>query len=542
MMKTKVVALSVLLLAAEAHADDAGTVLFAKGSVSAKRLPPIALAKGDTVLSEDTVVTGDASRAQFLMLDGARIALRPNSELRFDSYSYAAPAAAEVSSSDDKSVISLVKGGFRTITGAIGKEDREEYEVRTAVGVLGIRGTDYTAVFCNADCDWAPGVAAGAAIEDGLYLGVDEGAIIITNADGSLVVRAGEFAFVPLRTQIPESLDAVPAVLIDDNELRFDEDGNAAVARPYDASKTQGFDLKLGPRREPSSSAPDSSDPGGGDSSEAPTLPIIGIDADGTPVDITPGSTPDPTRPRQISFSTGPLDRVNQTWSATLQNDPGQYQLDTGNNLTGFQTIYPQSPGAATFDIGANSNLDTGFDAVTVLRWGRWSGDVANVTLADGTDASIDLAAQSIHWIFGPEGAAPTMPVTATATYTLLGNTNPTDTLGNVGTLGSASFVANFTSFQVDSTLDITINGANWIATGIGNIGSAAVLPAHLFNGNYSVAVDGVGGGMGMFSGFFSEPGNTSDPAFPGSVSLTYALQDEPGTATVSGAAVFGDP
>lgn len=542
MIKTNVVVLSVLLLTTAAHADNAGTVLFAKGSVTADRQPPVALAKDDTVLSEDTVVTGDASRAQFLMLDGAKIALRPNSELRFDSYSYTAPAAAEVSSSDDKSVMSLVKGGFRTITGAIGKEDRSDYEVRTAVGVLGIRGTDYTAVFCNADCNWAPGVAAGAAIEDGLYLGVVEGAIIFTNAEGSLVLSAGQYAFIPLRTQVPERFDSAPAVLIDDDELRFEEDGSATTARPEDASKTQGFDLQLGTRREPSSSAPDSSNPDGGDSSEAPSLPVIGIDADGNPVDITPGNTPNPTRPRQISFSTGPLDRVNQSWSATLQNDPGQYQLDAGNNLTVFQNNHPQSTGNATFDIGANNNLDTGFDAVTLMRWGRWSGDIAGVTLADGSDASIDLAAQSIHWVSGPEGAAPTMPVTGTATYTLVGNTNPTDNLGNVGTLGSASFIANFTTFQVDSTLDISINGANWIATGIGSIGSAAQLPAHLFNGNYSVAVDGIGGGLGVFSGFFSAPGNTSDPTFPGGVALTYALQDEPGTTTVSGAAAFGDP
>lgn len=541
MIKTKVVALSMLLSAA-AYADDAGTVLFAKGSVTADRQPLATLVKGDTVLSDDTVVTGDASRAQFLMIDGAKIALRPNSELRFDTYSYTEPAAAEVSSSDDKSVMSLVKGGFRTITGAIGKEDRTDYEVRTAVGVLGIRGTDYTAVFCNADCTWAPGVAAGLAIEDGLYLLVNEGAIAVTNAEGSLVVNAGEYAFIPLRTQIPERLNTPPAVLIDDDELRFDDDGNPATAPTDDAGRTDGFDLKLGTRREPPDSAPDSSRPGSSDSGEAPALQVIGIDADGTPVDITPGSAPDPTRPQQISFSTGPLNRTSQTWSATQQNDPGQYQLDTGDNLTGFQNAYPQSPGAATFDIGTSNNLDTGFDDVTLMRWGRWSGGVADITLADGSDASIDLAAQSIHWIAGPEGAAPTMPVTGTATYTLVGNTNPTDNLGNVGTLGSATFLADFTNFSVDSTLDITINGSNWIATGTGNIGSAAQLPAHLFNGNYSVVVDGIGGGAGIFSGFFSTPGTTSDPTFPGGAGLTYALQDAPGTTIVSGAAGFGNP
>ena len=54
-------------------------------------------------------------------------------------------------------------------------EDEQAYEVRTPVGVLGIRGTDYSAVFCNGDCTWVPGFNPNAPIEDGLYLGVTDG-------------------------------------------------------------------------------------------------------------------------------------------------------------------------------------------------------------------------------------------------------------------------------------------------------------------------------------------------------------------------------
>jgi hypothetical protein len=63
-----------------------------------------------------------------------------------------------------------------------------------------------------------------------------------------------------------------------------------------------------------------------------------------------------------------------------------------------------------------------------------------------------------------------------------------------------------------------------------------------MFNGLYSaVIVGGITGGSGDFSGFFSEPGNTSDPSFPGGVGLTYSLDDGQGT-TVSGAAALGSP
>ena len=135
------------------------------------------------------------------------------------------------------------------------------------------------------------------------------------------------------------------------------------------------------------------------------------------------------------------------------------------------------------------------------------------------------------------------MPITGVANYTLIGGTSPTDNLGNTGVLGSATFNADFTNLRVDSTLVIDIAGMNWTASGTGNLGSVAGLPPHLFFGNYgAVVIDGITGGTGQFSGFFSEPGATSDPAFPGGVGLTYSLQDGQGATTVSGAAAFGSP
>lgn len=191
-------ALTILLIsfATELVAADAGSVLFSKGSVTAERDTAVNLVKGDAVLATDTVTTGDASRAQLLMIDGAKIAIRPNSEVRIDEYSYAAAAPTVVEQADDTSVISLLIGGFRTITGAIGEEDRSNYEVRTPVGVLGIRGTNFAILLCGGDCDWAPNVNPGEPIEDGLYIGVTEGIIIFRAQGGEIIVRAGEYAFI----------------------------------------------------------------------------------------------------------------------------------------------------------------------------------------------------------------------------------------------------------------------------------------------------------------------------------------------------------
>jgi hypothetical protein len=538
-----------LLAPGLALATDAGTVLFATGSVAADREPVVNLAKGDAILDNDTISTGDASRAQLLMLDGAKIAIRPNSQLRIDEYTYVDDdSQAVLSTSQDKSVMSLVKGGFRTITGAIGKENKEDYEVRTPVGVLGIRGTDFALLFCRADCNWAPGIRPGAPVEDGLYIGVTEGAVVFRNQAGDIVVMAGEYAFIPLATRVPERLDAPPPVLIDDNDLRFDADGSSLQPGTGKEGPRTGFDKMLGVRRSPDtdSTDPQSTNPEDGSNDDTPEQPIIGVDPDGTPVDLTPGDIPDPANGRDIAYSTGPLGRASQVFSGTLFNDPTQVQLDAGNNVVAFTGPYPNAvaPDTANFDIGTSTSVDTGFDSITVLRWGRWAGGTANGTLqSDGSDVSLDLTAQSLHWVSGPDQPPPVMPITGIASYSLIGSTAPTNNLGDTGILGSATFQADFTNMLVDSTLVIDIAGSNWSATGTGVIGAAANLPDHVFGGNYgSVVVDGIAGGTGIFSGFFSQPGTPSDPAFPGGAGLTYSLLDAQGASTVSGAATFGDP
>jgi FecR protein len=535
-----------------AHAAEAGTVTFATGSVSAERQPAAPLAKGDAVLAEDNVITGAASRAQLMMIDGARIAIRPSSRIRIDEYVYAAaaqPAAPAVTgSAQDSSVISLVKGGFRTITGAIGKEDPSNYEVRTAVGVLGIRGTNFAVLLCSGNCNAAPGVPPGSVVPDGLYIMVSEGRIVFSNEVANLEAGAGEFLFVPLDTRRPLRLETTPPVFIDDSDLRFEPPGAAGAA----AGGLTGFDAKLGTRRAPDSSASGSSAPGTGEEqkddagqTETPRQSIQGIDSDGSPVDLTPGGAPDPQN-RTIGYATGPLGPVGTIVSGVLDNAPTQYSVDGNNNLTGFGNLYPARTGVdiADFDIGSAANADTGFDAMTVLRWGRWAGGTAAITLSDGSDASQDLGNQSIHWVSSPAWATPpVMPVTGSASYSLIGSTSPTDNFGNTGVLGAATFQADFTNLRVDSTLAIDINGSSWSASGQGNIGAAAQLPAHLFQGIYgAVAIDGISGGSGTFSGFFSEPGPASDPNFPGGVGLTFSLQDMGGTTTVSGAAAFGNP
>ena len=195
------------------------------------KVADITLAKGDAVLASDAVITAAAARAQLLMSDGAKIAIRPDSRIVIDEYVYAAATAtgSAVSSTDDSSVISLVKGGFRSITGAIGKDNPQNYEVRTAVGVLGIRGTDFAVLLCG-NCNTAPGVPPGSSVPQGLYIMVREGAIVFRNEVANIELVAGEFAFIPFDTRQPTRLDAAPPVFIDDSDFRFAPETGAAAS------------------------------------------------------------------------------------------------------------------------------------------------------------------------------------------------------------------------------------------------------------------------------------------------------------------------
>ena len=83
-------------------------------------------------------------------------------------------------------------------------------------------------------------------------------------------------------------------------------------------------------------------------------------------------------------------------------NLPGEILTDNQGNPIQFRgTFLDVSAGlvGATYNIGTATNVESGFDPVTQLRWGRWSGGIATV-LPDNASVpqSIDLFANdSLH-------------------------------------------------------------------------------------------------------------------------------------------------
>ena len=194
-----------------AFADEVvGRVLMAIGKVEIERGDRTIPVKKDTeVLPGDTIATGTTSNAQVRFKDGAVIALRPETEFRVDEYKYSGkPDGSE------KASVSLLKGGVRAVTGAIGRSNRDNLKVNAVVATVGIRGTGFNIAFCSAACK-----AANPSANEGLYAGVFEGKVAVRNEGGATSdLGVNRFAYVKDGKTAPTLLIAPPSFLKDSLE------------------------------------------------------------------------------------------------------------------------------------------------------------------------------------------------------------------------------------------------------------------------------------------------------------------------------------
>ena len=180
-----------------AYAAVAGKVQFAIGTVqlSSEAGKPHQIQKGDAVNEGDTLSTGAYSSAQIKMQDGGFIALRPDSRLKFDKFSFNGQQDGS-----ESSYFSLIKGGFRAITGLIGQLHKPAYRIKTPTATLGIRGTDHETYVVTANSPLAATVPAGT------YNKVNVGEISITTEKGSISVLPNQMGYAGAADQLPQIL------------------------------------------------------------------------------------------------------------------------------------------------------------------------------------------------------------------------------------------------------------------------------------------------------------------------------------------------
>ncbi len=518
--------------------------------------------RGADIFQGDTIKTFVKGQAQIKFVDGARISIRANSEFKVDAYVYSE------NPDKDKSEMSLIRGGIRAVTGAIGKKNKKSYKMKTAVATIGIRGTDYSLMLCQSNCK----DEVNATVNSGLYVGVVNGGVTVSNQLGSITLDKNQYATVGSFNIKPRMLLKPPSFLMFDKikasrkdliefannfDKKSDKKETLKSAKSPSTSQTQKLSTlasnQLGSSSTnalPSSIAKRID----GRNSQIPTevatqlknlfinnsdklsaidqelveglkkefsnaetteeineviernsdeiakisefikdegisldvagdcsslfssscdnfSDIIGNDPnsiitdDNSATTIGDGSSSTPT-PLQVT-------RLSRFFTSSLVNDGSSFEYATENNadnqLTSFYRADSSDLSLYSYsDYGLETAIveEYGYDPDTGLSWGRWSnGNIAKTlhTTDNSSLESLDFNSQSLHWVQGMDGSDNIqLPITGTRDFTLIGNTRPTDNLGNIGTLGAASLFANFETNTVDADVTLSINQQLW--------------------------------------------------------------------------------
>lgn len=199
-------------------AEPAATVILAVGSVNDRAADGSlhTLHDGDSVYAGDNLSTGGGGWLDMDFADGGRILLRPGSQFQIEQFDYQPAAHPDnvpptAAAEHESAFFRLFKGGLRAISGLIGHVYRASYRMDTPVATIGIRGTEYDVRYCANDC--GSQAQPGAAPAQGLYAGVDKGAIALSNQVGETITTAGQYLYVRGARLPIESLKAPPAAL-----------------------------------------------------------------------------------------------------------------------------------------------------------------------------------------------------------------------------------------------------------------------------------------------------------------------------------------
>ena len=330
------------------------------------------LKRQSPVYANDLLKTGEKGRLQLRLSDGSRLALKPSTEFRIAEYSF-----DEKQPEEGKAIFQLLKGGMRTISGQIGKSQRENYRLETTVATIGIRGTHYGVEYTD----------------EGLYCETIEGAIEVTTKKKRIAVSAGEGAWL---------------------------DGNGNIIKGDATGQTGDYVLRNKHQTRLGATVEKLDDV----SDDATVIPAGDPELEGvTPSQLAPSSSPqvvapDPTGNARVS-PLGALTAVAFTENdptsgrragsgSVLVNSSSAINVDgsrgTGDLVTGIRYIDP-TPNTTTsacspcvFTGGGNTGLVTGVGNLSLaganLSWGRWNFGDFSLTengVAQNVEGSFDF-------------------------------------------------------------------------------------------------------------------------------------------------------
>jgi hypothetical protein len=216
-------------------AQVAGTIVQLSGPLLAKKADGVVriLSMRSEVESGDTLVTEKNTYAMVKFIDNSEITLKPSTTFKVENFSYDAGKP-----DGDNASFNLVKGGLRSVTGLLGKRNKEKFAMKTPSATIGIRGTTFIAEWVepseqavaareaylmastaalgdaypvqplmlaqvNIPLPRTVAPTAGPVLPPGLYVQVIDGLINVSNKGGAQNFAAGQFGFTPTPIQAP---------------------------------------------------------------------------------------------------------------------------------------------------------------------------------------------------------------------------------------------------------------------------------------------------------------------------------------------------
>ncbi|WP_215391093.1 FecR domain-containing protein [Polynucleobacter sp. VK25] len=545
---------AMLITSVQAQAPaEAGKVLLAIGEVKVSRGGQmIPLTKGASLQAGDGVITGVASNAQLRMSDGAVIALRAQSEFKINQYNFNGKTDGS-----EKAELSLVKGGVRAVTGAIGRENKDNLKINAVVATVGIRGTGFNINVCEGNCfnpDKTP-------VKDGLYAGVFEGKIVVKNEASVEAVGVNQYLYVADKDTAPKFIMAPPNFLPDPLTGQ-----KSAKPRGRSEAATEIPSLAV------AVSAPGKAADAAVSTPTSPLPTVTGVTVTQPPALASAETSPfSPTTTYNIlnagdgtNAPTGAATYILQkaeVWSGATGSDllpihsitPGPVAefstVASGTLVTQISDPYatPKIPAGGTisptvYAISGGQQMEGGTWG-GVIAWGRWAnGDVLVGGYNNGS--SITYAANSgFAYIVGAPSAYLANQGTNSYTFTLVGASTPVPVSNPQGTwsVTGGSLTANFANPSISGNLAMVTNQpagyGTYNMTFNGGLSTSSPL------NSVSTFVSKISGSLGTCSAGCSGAGNvgfyggTSLAPAPTAAGLAYNFNT--GTNVVQGVAVF---
>lgn len=432
--------IAALCLAGVAHAADVGRVLLAAGdTVAIRGNQAIKLVFGTAIQDKDVLRTGPASNLQVRFIDESIVSMKESSELRIDDFRFSGKEDG-----NERGFLSLLKGGFRTVTGLIGRSNNAHYRLSTTTATIGIRGTDYAATLCQGDCRNNDGSLA----KDGLYgrtHGISHGTnrIDVSNERDQKSFGINENFYVADAKSVVEPLLVAPDFV--SNKLESRKQGGSKGGSGSSGSEQAAAGGAAAESRPSTTPEP------------LPQLQFVAtqdLGPQGTPLVVLPLL---PANGWVVVYAL-PIN------AEVLFDEHNRAVFNSSNHLLSYGSAATAPSGT----VSGGTIIDTGsyqYPSGEILTWGRWTGNTQIVSLNGAALSNLPLlfgtATNLIdnYWL---------QPAGGIATYTYVGGPSPVDAGGNVGTITSNTLSLNFTTQSANFAMGVDFSGTNFTVSGTG--------------------------------------------------------------------------